>query len=58
LSIDGWRAGIGEWINFPSLYQSPDYLSFHSQQYGMTFEFNGQKARAAAWGGLVFSRVY
>jgi hypothetical protein len=35
LSIDGWRAGIDEWTNFPSLYQSSEYLSFHSQQYGM-----------------------
>jgi len=36
LSIDSWRAGIDTLINFPTLYQSSDYMSFHSQQYGMT----------------------
>ncbi len=36
VSIDGWRAGLDRLINFPQLYQSSDYMSFHSQQYGMT----------------------
>ena len=36
VSIDLWRAGIDNLIKFPHLYQSSDYLSFHSQQYGMT----------------------
>jgi len=36
VSIDGWRAGIDKLINFSQLYQSADFMSFHSQQYGMT----------------------
>ncbi len=36
VSIDGWRVGIDELVNFPRLYQSADFMSFHSQQYGMT----------------------
>ena len=36
LSIDAWRAGIDDLIKFPGLYQSSDFMSFHSQQYGMT----------------------
>lgn len=36
VSIDAWRAGIDAMIKFPRLYQASDYLSFHSQQYGMT----------------------
>jgi len=35
VSIDSWRAGIDGLIKFPGLYQSSDYMSFHSQQYGM-----------------------
>ena len=36
LSIDGWRAGIDGLIKFSQLYRSSDYMSYHSQQYGMT----------------------
>ncbi len=36
VSIDAWRAGIDALIKFPRLYHASDYLSFHSQQYGMT----------------------
>lgn len=36
VSIDSWRAGIDALIKFPRLYQASDYMSFHSQQYGMT----------------------
>jgi len=36
VSIDGWRAGIDDMIKFPQLYRSSAYMSFHSQQYGMT----------------------
>lgn len=36
VSIDSWRAGIDKLVRFSHLYQSSDYMSFHSQQYGMT----------------------
>jgi len=36
LSIDSWRGGIDRLFNFDRLYRSTEYLSFHSQQYGMT----------------------
>ena len=35
ISIDAWRAAIDGLISFPQLYKHSDYLSFHSQQYGM-----------------------
>lgn len=35
VSIDGWRAGVDELINFPALYQSSGFMAFHGQQYGM-----------------------
>jgi hypothetical protein len=37
VSIDPLRAGIDKLVSFPDLYQSSDYMSFHSQQYGMAF---------------------
>ena len=37
VSIDPLRAGIDKLARFPDLYQSSDYMSFHSQQYGMAF---------------------
>lgn len=36
VSIDLWRAGIDQLLNFKALYQSSNYQSFHSQQFGMT----------------------
>jgi len=36
VSIDGWRSALDSLVNFPQLYQSSDFMSFHSQQYGMT----------------------
>jgi len=36
VSIDSWRGGIDRLINFPKLYQSSQYMTFHSQQYGAT----------------------
>ena len=36
LSIDAWRSGIDGLIMFPHLYQWSDYMTFHSQQYGLT----------------------
>ena len=36
VSLDSWRAGIDALVEFPQLYTSSDYSSFHSQQYGMT----------------------
>jgi len=36
VSIDAWRAGLDRLVTFPALYRSADYMSFHSQQYGMT----------------------
>lgn len=36
VTIDPLRAGIDKLVGFPRLYQSSDYMSFHSQQYGMT----------------------
>ena len=36
VSIDPLRAGIDELLGFSKLYQSSDYMSFHSQQYGMS----------------------
>ncbi len=36
VSLDGWRASIDGLIKFPQFYQSSEYMSFHSQQYGMT----------------------
>ena len=36
VSIDPLRAGIDKLARFANLYQSSDYMSFHSQQYGMT----------------------
>lgn len=35
VSIDVLRAGVDELIRFPRLYQSSDYMRFHSQQYGL-----------------------
>ena len=35
VSIDSWRAAMDGLVKFPHLYQSSDYKSFHSQQYGM-----------------------
>jgi hypothetical protein len=35
-SIDPLRAGIDRLLGFSKLYQSSDYMSFHSLQYGMT----------------------
>jgi len=35
LSIDSWRAAIDGLLAFPALLRSSDFLSFHSQQYGM-----------------------
>jgi hypothetical protein len=37
VTIDPLRAGIDKLIKFPGLYQSADYMLFHSQQYGMAF---------------------
>jgi len=36
VTIDPLRAGIDKLVSFPRLYQSADYMSLHSQQYGMT----------------------
>lgn len=36
VSIDSWRGGIDKLINFPKLYQSSHYISFHSEQFGVT----------------------
>ena len=36
VTIDPLRARIDELLGFSSLYQSSDYMAFHSQQYGMT----------------------
>jgi len=35
VSIDPLRAGIDDLLGFSKLYQSSDFMSFHSQQYGM-----------------------
>ena len=35
VSIDAWRAAVDDLVKFPDLYQSSDYMLFHSQQYGM-----------------------
>lgn len=36
VTIDSWREGIDRLFNFDRIYRSSEYLSFHSQQYGMT----------------------
>jgi len=35
VSIDPLRAGIDNFFGFSKLYQSSDYMTFHSQQYGL-----------------------
>jgi len=36
VSIDSWRGGLDRLFNFDKINRSSEYLSFHSQQYGMT----------------------
>ena len=36
VTIDPLRARIDELLGFSKLYQSSDYMTFHSQQYGMS----------------------
>ena len=36
VSIDFLRAGVDGLVAFPDLYETSEYMSFHSQQYGMT----------------------
>lgn len=36
VSIDPLRAGIDDLLGFSKLYQPSDYMTFHSQQYGMS----------------------
>ena len=47
ISLDFLRAGIDELLAFPGLYQSSPYMSFHSQQYGMTL-FTPQDIKSTA----------